>query len=117
MAPVPPLATPMLCVATRGILSAFTQIDSIQNRSIWHRCSLNRTLLECLGPVATERLRTGPYLQIYFRGEGFDINIHYRYSKVFKVIFYEVVYAILTLSGFNIAMLVKFLFFVTATAV
>ena len=45
------------------------------------------------------------------------MNIHYRYGKVFKVIFYEVVYAILTLSGFNIAMLVKFLFFVTATAV
>ena len=45
------------------------------------------------------------------------MNIHYRYSKIIKVNFYEVVYAILTLSGINITMLVNFFFFVTATAV
>ena len=44
------------------------------------------------------------------------MNIHYRYSKIFKVNFYEVVYAILTLFGINIAMFVKFFFFVTDTA-
>ena len=36
------------------------------------------------------------------------MNIHYRYSKIFKVNFYEVVKAILTLSGMNIIMLVNF---------
>ena len=30
------------------------------------------------------------------------MNIHYRYGKIFKVNFYEVVYAVLTLSGINI---------------
>ena len=44
------------------------------------------------------------------------MNIHYRYSKTLNVNFYQVVYAILTLSGINIIMLVNF-FFVTATAV
>ena len=38
------------------------------------------------------------------------MNIHYRYSKIFKINFYEVVYALLTLSGINIL-------FVTVTAV
>ena len=36
------------------------------------------------------------------------MNIHYRYSKVFKVNCYEVVYAVLTLSGINVTVLVKF---------
>ena len=36
------------------------------------------------------------------------MNIYYRYSKIFKVNFYEVLYAILTLCGINITMLVKF---------
>ena len=35
------------------------------------------------------------------------MNIHYRYSKTFKGNFYEVVYALLTLSGVNITMLVN----------
>ena len=56
----------------------------------------------------------GPYLEKYFGGG--DMNIHCRYSKIFKANFYEVVYAMLRLSGINITMLVKF-FFVTATAV
>ena len=47
-----------------------------------------------------------------FRGGGVDMNIHYRYSKIFKANFYEVVCAVLTLSSINITMLVKF-FFVT----
>ena len=34
-------------------------------------------------------VKGGPYLQKYF-GRGFDINIHYRYSKIFKVNIYEV---------------------------
>ena len=45
------------------------------------------------------------------------MNIYYRYSKIFIVNFYKVVYAILMLSGMNITMLVQFLSFVTATAV
>ena len=50
-----------------------------------------------------------------FRG-GVDMNIHHQYSKIFKVNFYEVVYAILTLFGINSrpTLLVKF-FFVTTT--
>ena len=36
------------------------------------------------------------------------MKIHYRYSKIFTVIFYKVVYAILALSGINITMFVKF---------
>ena len=52
-----------------------------------------------------------------FRGRGVDMNIHYRYSKFFKVNFYKVVYAVLTLSGINITMLVKLFFFVTVTVV
>ena len=42
------------------------------------------------------------------------MNIHCRYSKIYKVNIYEVVYAILMLSGINITMLVQFFFFVTA---
>ena len=38
------------------------------------------------------------------------MNIYNRYSKILKVNFYEVLYATLTLSGINIAMLVKFFF-------
>ena len=45
------------------------------------------------------------------------MNIYNRCSKILKINFYEVLYAILTLSGINIAMLAKFFFFVTATAV
>ena len=58
----------------------------------------------------------GPYPEKYFGG-GFDMNIHYRYSKIFNVNFYQVVHATLTLSGKNITMHVNFFFFVTATAV
>ena len=36
------------------------------------------------------------------------MNIYYLHSKIFKVNFYEVVFAMLTLSGINITMLVKF---------
>ena len=44
-----------------------------------------------------------------FRGRGgFDINIHFRYTKIFEVNFFEVVYITLTLFGINITMLVKF---------
>ena len=45
------------------------------------------------------------------------MNIHCRCCKMFKVNFYDVVYAILTLSGTNITMLVTFFFFVIAVAV
>ena len=45
------------------------------------------------------------------------MNVHYQYSKIFNVNICEVVCAILALSGINITMLVKFFFFVTATAV
>ena len=49
------------------------------------------------------------------------MNIHNRCCKIFKVglpvNFYEVVCAILTLSGTNSTILVNFFFFVTATAV
>ena len=49
------------------------------------------------------------------------MNIHYRYSKIFEVNFYEFVCAILTLSGIDITMVVMFFFFffffITATVV
>ena len=45
------------------------------------------------------------------------MNIPYQYSKIFKVNFYEVVYAIFTLCGIDITKLGEFFFFVTATAV
>ena len=45
------------------------------------------------------------------------MNIHYRYSKICRVNFYKVVYAILTLFVINIAMLVNVFFFATATVV
>ena len=52
-------------------------------------------------------MRTSAVSRKIFRGGGVDMNIHYRYSIIFEVNFYEViVYAILTLSGINIAMLV-----------
>ena len=51
-----------------------------------------------------------------FRG-AFDMNIHNRYRKIFKVNLYEVVFAILFLPGMNITMLVNHFFHVTATAV
>ena len=35
------------------------------------------------------------------------MNIHYRYSKIFKANFYEVVFATIRLSGINIRMLVN----------
>ena len=54
----------------------------------------------------------GPYLEKYFG--GVDINIHYQYSKIFKVNFYNL---LLMLSGINNTMLVNIFFFVTATAV
>ena len=43
-----------------------------------------------------------------FRGGGVDMNIRYRYSKIFKVNFYKVVYTILTFFGINITLLVNF---------
>ena len=44
--------------------------------------------------------------------------IHYRYIKNFKVNFYEVAYAILTLFGIDITMAAMFVFFfITATVV
>ena len=45
------------------------------------------------------------------------MNIHNQYSKIFNVNFYEVVSAVLTLSGINITTFVKIFFFVTDTAV
>ena len=54
------------------------------------------------------------FRKIFWEGGG--MNIHYRYRKIFKVNFCKVVYAVLTVSGINITMLIKF-FFVTATAV
>ena len=47
-----------------------------------------------------------PMTAKYFEG-GFNMNIYYRCSKIFKVNFDEVVFAVLTLSDINITMLVK----------
>ena len=53
---------------------------------------------------------SGPYryLEKYFGG---GYKYLHQYSKIFKLIFFEVMYAILTLSGINITMLVNFFFF------
>ena len=54
-------------------------------------------------------LPSGPYLEKYF-GVGVNMNIYYGNGnpKFFKVNFFEVVYATLTLSGINITILVNF---------
>ena len=57
-----------------------------------------------------QHLGPGPYLEKYFARWEVDVNIYYRYRKLFKVNFYVVVHAILTLFGINIAMLVKCFF-------
>ena len=42
----------------------------------------------------TPILQSGPYLEKYFGGGGVDMNIHYWYSKIFKVKLNDFVYVI-----------------------